>query len=211
MGRLDLEFNTTVYLKSRSKYFTLEQDKFLVYTSFAVGYGNWEAVREAAKCDVFFRFDSFLRSRSDSEIYKRMQSLIKVVEKEKELKEAEKAEKEKAKKGGEKEKTAGKATEQPHRSETAMKGKGVSQRDERNASRSKKNANANAKDEEAENEEKPTVRKEVKLVQKTLNEMEGSGFRSAKATGKRKDIDRPDDEGDKDMIKVKRSKANSSL
>lgn len=80
----DIEFNMVHYNKSRSKQYSLDHDKFLVYASYLQGYGNFDKVKHMVKVEPFFRFDAFIKSRTESELHKRMQSLLKVLEKEKE-------------------------------------------------------------------------------------------------------------------------------
>ena len=92
-----MEFNPTHYNKSRSKFYSIEHDKFLIYISHLEGYGQWEKIRRKIKEEPLFRFDHFFkhlidynrhltphRSRTESDLNKRTQSLLKVLEKEKE-------------------------------------------------------------------------------------------------------------------------------
>jgi len=80
----EIEFNMVHYNKSKSKFYSLEHDKFLIYACFLEGYGNWDKIRMLIKREPIFRFDHFFKSRSESELHKRIQSLLKVLEKEKE-------------------------------------------------------------------------------------------------------------------------------
>jgi len=80
----EMEFNPTHYNKSRSKFYSSDHDKFLVYISHLEGYGNWEKIRRKIKEEPLFRFDHFFKSRTEPDLNKRMQSLLKVLEKEKE-------------------------------------------------------------------------------------------------------------------------------
>jgi len=80
----EIEFNPIFYNKSRSKLYSLDHDKFLVYITFIERYGNWDKIRIAIKREPRFRFDHFFKSRTDQELLRRIQSLIKVLEKEKE-------------------------------------------------------------------------------------------------------------------------------
>lgn len=65
--------------------FTFENDKFLVYFCFKHNYGNWKDIRTSIKKEPLFRFDTFFRSRNEQDINKRMQSIIKMLEKEKDF------------------------------------------------------------------------------------------------------------------------------
>lgn len=49
------------YNKSKSKFYTLEHDKFLLYASFLEGYGNWDKIKQKIKNEPLFRFDAFFK------------------------------------------------------------------------------------------------------------------------------------------------------
>ncbi len=57
----EMEFNPTHYNKSRSKFYSSDHDKFLVYISHLEGYGNWEKIRRKIKEEPLFRFDHFFK------------------------------------------------------------------------------------------------------------------------------------------------------
>ena len=79
----EMEFNPAVYTKFRSKLFSIEADKFLAQAVYRLGSRNISMVKEKIRNESMFRFDHFLRSRSESELNKRMQSIYKLLEKEK--------------------------------------------------------------------------------------------------------------------------------
>lgn len=56
-----MEFNPTHYNKSRSKFFSIDHDKFLVYISHLEGYGNWDKIKRKIKDESLFRFDHFFK------------------------------------------------------------------------------------------------------------------------------------------------------
>jgi len=56
-----MEFNPTHYNKSRSKFYSMDHDKFLVYASHLEGYGNWDKIRRKIKEESLFRFDHFIK------------------------------------------------------------------------------------------------------------------------------------------------------
>ena len=62
------------------------------------GYGNWSAIKHAARRDTRTRFDHLFMSRSEQELQKRVDILVKSLEKEKESEEKESDEKEKVRK-----------------------------------------------------------------------------------------------------------------
>lgn len=80
-----MDFNPSVYTKFRSKLFTLEADRFLVQNLLEVGSGNMSVVRDLIRSESMFRYDHFFRSRTESELSKRMLSLYKLIEKERDI------------------------------------------------------------------------------------------------------------------------------
>jgi SWI/SNF-related matrix-associated actin-dependent regulator of chromatin subfamily A member 5 len=66
---------------TKSRY-TEEEDIFLLCALDQVGYGNWEELKNVVKNNFQFRFDWYLKSRSASELQKRCEALIKILEKE---------------------------------------------------------------------------------------------------------------------------------
>lgn len=57
----ELEFNMVHYNKSKSKFYSLEHDKFLIYACYLEGFGNWDKVRMLIKREPLFRFDHFFK------------------------------------------------------------------------------------------------------------------------------------------------------
>jgi len=49
------------YNKSKSKFYSLEHDKFLIYACYLEGFGNWDKVRMLIKREPLFRFDHFFK------------------------------------------------------------------------------------------------------------------------------------------------------
>ena len=67
----------------RSKLFSIDADRFLAQNVYKAGIRNMSAVREKIRVEPMFRFDHYLRSRTESELNKRMLSMYKLIEKEK--------------------------------------------------------------------------------------------------------------------------------
>jgi len=67
---------------SKSKTFTEEEDKFLICSTFKVGFGNWEDVKMEIKKSPVFKFDWFLKSRGTQDLARRVDSLMKIIQKE---------------------------------------------------------------------------------------------------------------------------------
>ena len=63
----------------------MEADRFLVQNLLELGVNNMSAVRDLIRSEPMFRFDHFFRSRTESELNKRMLSLYKLIEKERDI------------------------------------------------------------------------------------------------------------------------------
>jgi len=57
----EFEFNPSIYNKSKSRFFSTENDKFLVISSFLNGYANWPIIIKQIKTHPLFRFDHFFK------------------------------------------------------------------------------------------------------------------------------------------------------
>jgi hypothetical protein len=65
-----------------SKQFLEEEDQFLVCMTNELGYGQWDALKDEVRRAWQFRFDWFIKSRSAAELGRRVDSLIRLIEKE---------------------------------------------------------------------------------------------------------------------------------
>ena len=72
---------TLPYNTNRGKAFTEEEDRFLVCATQRLGYGNWDLLQLEIRKAWQFRFDWFLKSRTPAELARRVDSLIRMVEK----------------------------------------------------------------------------------------------------------------------------------
>ena len=70
----------------KSKLFTNENDRFLICMTKTVGYGNWEQLKLRVRKSGQLRFDYLLRSRTTGELQRRVDSLLRLLEKEEEEK-----------------------------------------------------------------------------------------------------------------------------
>ena len=78
----DLRFN---YGNVKGKLYTEEEDRFLVVNLEKFGYGiddTYENIKREIKKSPIFKFDWFFKSRTTTEIARRCQSLIIVIQKE---------------------------------------------------------------------------------------------------------------------------------
>lgn len=75
----EIDFNNNIYSKFRSRFYSIDHDKYLIFASNKFGYGYWKDVRMGIKREDAFEFDSFFKSRTESELNKRMASLLKVI------------------------------------------------------------------------------------------------------------------------------------
>ena len=66
----------------KSKYFSKEADIVLLCLTHEHGYGNWQKIKHALKRDTRCRFDHLFMSRTTQELQKRVDILVKSLEKE---------------------------------------------------------------------------------------------------------------------------------
>jgi SWI/SNF-related matrix-associated actin-dependent regulator of chromatin subfamily A member 5 len=83
------------YGTNKGKAYTEEEDRFLLCAIPKVGYGAWDELKAEIRKHWLFRFDWFFKSRTPAELGRRVETLVRLVEKE-----AEEAEAEEAKKAG---------------------------------------------------------------------------------------------------------------
>ena len=69
----------------KSTHYSTEHDRFLLYCISQLGYGSWDAIRQEIQRCKQFRFDWFFRTQSSSDIQRRCDSLIRMIEKEEEM------------------------------------------------------------------------------------------------------------------------------
>lgn len=72
------------YGQNKGKAFNEEEDRYLLCMSQKLGYGNWEDLKAELRSAWQFRFDWFIKSRTPAELGRRVESLIRLIEKEKE-------------------------------------------------------------------------------------------------------------------------------
>lgn len=70
------------YAGNKGKTYTEEEDIFLVCATHALGYGNWDDLKREIRKSWRFRFDWFLKSRTIFELQRRVDQLIRLIEKE---------------------------------------------------------------------------------------------------------------------------------
>ena len=81
------------YGTNKGKAYTEEEDRFLLCAIPKVGYGAWEELKAEIRKHWLFRFDWFFKSRTPAELGRRVETLVRLVEKEAEEQEAEEARK----------------------------------------------------------------------------------------------------------------------
>ena len=99
----DLVFETTTYNKFRSKLYTEDHDKFILFYTANNGIGQWKGLKKAVECESAFEYDPYIRSRAEVDLSKRLTYVVKFLKAEEERMEVLHKELEKATK---KEKTA---------------------------------------------------------------------------------------------------------
>jgi len=82
---------------ARGKHFTEENDRFLVCMTNQLGYGRWDELRSEIRQSWVFRFDWFFKTRTSSELSRRVDFLVRTIEKEIQEEEAEEAKNKKGK------------------------------------------------------------------------------------------------------------------
>lgn len=70
------------YGQNKGKLYSEECDRFLLCSVHRLGYGNWEELKAAVHASPVFRFDWFVKSRTPSELARRCDTLIRLVERE---------------------------------------------------------------------------------------------------------------------------------
>lgn len=70
------------YGQNKGKLYSEECDRFLLCSVHRLGYGNWEELKAAVHSSPVFRFDWFVKSRTPSELARRCDTLIRLVERE---------------------------------------------------------------------------------------------------------------------------------
>jgi len=70
------------YGQHKGKAFNEEEDRYLLCMSQKLGYGNWEDLKAELRSAWQFRFDWFIKSRTPAELGRRVESLIRMIEKE---------------------------------------------------------------------------------------------------------------------------------
>jgi len=70
-----------VYGQNKGKAYTEEEDQFLVCMSHKLGYGAWDQLKLEIRKAWQFKFDWFLKSRTPLELNRRVDTLIRLIEK----------------------------------------------------------------------------------------------------------------------------------
>ena len=78
MERLPIPYAAALH---KGKGFTLQEDRFLLYGCRLLGYGEWQKLQWAIRRDGEFRFDYFLKTRSLTQINRRVDALLRAMSK----------------------------------------------------------------------------------------------------------------------------------
>ena len=73
-----------IYSTQKSKYFSKESDIILLCLTDQLGYGKWRDIKKAIRRDSRCRFDHLFLSRNEAELQRRVDILVKALEKEEE-------------------------------------------------------------------------------------------------------------------------------
>lgn len=66
----------------KSKYFSRESDILLLVITDQIGYGKWREIKQAIRRDLRSKFDHLFLSRSELDLQRRVDILVKGLEKE---------------------------------------------------------------------------------------------------------------------------------
>ena len=75
-----IEHLSIIYGTSKGKVFTEDEDVFLLSMVHKHGYGNWDRIRFEIRNSWLFRFDWFFMSRTNIELQRRCDILLKLVD-----------------------------------------------------------------------------------------------------------------------------------
>jgi len=69
----------TLKAQHREKGFEMDEDRFLLCKTNELGFGNWDDLKEAVHTCPDFEFDYFLKTRTVSELSRRVTSLVRLL------------------------------------------------------------------------------------------------------------------------------------
>lgn len=72
----EITFEASSYSRIRSKFYTLLQDKYLLYQAYKLGPKNYEEIKQKMLGEKIFMFDYYLKSIKSSLLGKRIHTLI---------------------------------------------------------------------------------------------------------------------------------------
>eukprot|EP01083_Nonionella_stella_P146847 462434_1 len=84
--RPELELRVKMSAQSKGKGFITEEDRFLLCAVDRLGYGKWDDLKVTVRSDSRFRFDYFLKSRTAAELGRRVEVLVRLLQKEEDSK-----------------------------------------------------------------------------------------------------------------------------
>nr|XP_017227158.1 PREDICTED: ISWI chromatin-remodeling complex ATPase CHR11-like [Daucus carota subsp. sativus] len=70
------------YGQNEGKLYTEECDRFILCMTHKLGYGNWDELKAAFRTSLLFQFNWFVKSRTTTELARRCDTLIRLVERE---------------------------------------------------------------------------------------------------------------------------------
>ncbi|MCQ2819193.1 MAG: SNF2-related protein, partial [archaeon] len=76
------DIKITYQSSNRQTEFSYEDDQFLIYATSKFGYGNWDNIIKEIRLSHDLMFNYYLKSRNKAEIQKRVDYLVKIIEKE---------------------------------------------------------------------------------------------------------------------------------
>ena len=80
------ELDSSEYFKQlkwpKGKAYNEGEDRFMLCMTHKLGYGAWDELKAAIRSSWLFRFDWFIKSRTPQELGRRVDTLIRLIEKE---------------------------------------------------------------------------------------------------------------------------------
>jgi len=97
------------YGPNKGKGFNEEEDRYLICLTHQLGYGRWDEMKWEIRKSWEFRFDWFIKSRLPTELNRRVDTLVRLIEKENEQEEIKEKESRKKKRSSDASERGGKA------------------------------------------------------------------------------------------------------
>ena len=225
----DIIDSMTIQYPAVQKSYTELEDRFIIYALHQCGYSNWDDIKRMICRSYIFRFDWYIKSRTNTELSKRSEYLVKLLQKEDEQikqKLVDEEKKQKAadarKKAAEKKKlnndnnttkSSGKLSD---RGSGSKRNKSTSNKNKSDVKHKKSDQSSNSNKHNKSDKQSESIKKKSSTTKSTNKENKQSG-QSIDTTHnkqhKRKSTTRPpsiDSDSDNDSLAVKKHKQSNT-